>query len=83
MKTYPAGTTEKQWADYKEELMAHEQYISNYKFFLERIVSYLEFAQPNAGWTTDEIKIAITTEIKRAHSMDAPNKPGYYRANND
>ena len=28
----PAGTTAKQWADYKEELMAHEQYISNYKF---------------------------------------------------
>jgi hypothetical protein len=83
MKTYPAGTTAKQWADYREDLMAHEQFISNYKFFLERIVKHLEFVKPNAFWDTKQIAETIGNEIKKSHSMDAPNEPGYYRANND
>ena len=78
-----AGTTQKQWDDYSEELHSHEQFISNYKFFLDRIVKHLEFVHSGAYWNTEEIKATITREISRSHSMDAPNEPGYYRANND
>jgi hypothetical protein len=83
MKTYPAGTTAKQWADYREDLMAHEQFISNYKFFLERIVKHLEWVGKEKTWTPEEIHTVMLNEIKKSHSMDAPNEPGYYRANND
>ena len=79
----PEGTTQEQWNEYNERLAEHEQFIYNYTFFLNRIVRQLEFVQPNKTWTTEEITKAITSEIKRSDSMDAPNKPGYYRANND
>jgi hypothetical protein len=81
--TYPEGTTKEQWDRYEAELKDHKEFIANYKFFLVRIIKHLEWIQPNQTWTTKEINHVISNEIDRSSSMDQPNKPGYYRANND
>jgi len=79
----PTGTTPEQWLDYEVKKKAHELFIHNYKFFLNRIVRHLEFVQPGKQWTLEEMQHTIMNEIKMSDSIDAPNKPGYYRANND
>jgi hypothetical protein len=81
--TYPKGTTKEQWDQYHIDVKNHEKFIEDYKFFLNRITRHLEWMKPNNTWTTRDILVAISDEIDRSHSMDAPNKPGYYRANND
>ena len=83
IKIYPNGTTEEQWEKYYEEVARHNEFISRYRFFLDRIVKHLEWRSPSNTWTTDQITKVIKDEIDRADSMDAPNKPGYSRANND
>jgi len=83
---YPKGTTKEQWDLYNEQKAAHDKFIECYRFFLDRIVNHLEWKGKRMGkasWTPDEIKDWITSEIVKSNSMDAPNKPGYYRANND
>lgn len=80
------GTTDEQWERYELDLKAHEAFIANYKFFLDRIVTYLEWQSGRIGktsFTPAEIKDWVGSEIIASSSMDAPNKPGYTRANND
>lgn len=77
------GTTQEQWDRYKEDLAKHTQFINDYKFFLNRICRHLQFVSNSKAWTTAEIMDVISKEINKASSMDAPNEPGYYRANND
>lgn len=84
--TYPKGTTKEQWDQYEIEVNDHEKFIEHYKFFLDRIVNYLEWQGPRmnkTSFTPSEIRDFVSSEIISADSMDAPNKPGYYRANND
>jgi len=71
------------WSQYHESLKEHEQFIKNYKFFLDRICGHLDWIKSGNAWTTDDIRSVINAEIKKSHSMDAPNEPCYYRANND
>ena len=78
-----AGTTQEQWDRYKEDLANHTHFIKDYKFFLDRICRHLQFVQNSKAWTTAEIMDVISREISNSDSMDAPNEPGYYRANND
>lgn len=82
----PKGTTSEQWQRYTEEMKAHEKLIKNYKFFLDRIVTYLEWQGKRlnkTSWTPSEIKDWVGSEITAASSMNEPNKPGYEFANND
>jgi len=79
--------TEIAWSQYHESLKEHDHFIKNYKFFLERICNHLKFVNngdtSDHSWSVDEIRSTITSEIHKCQSMDAPNEPGYYRANND
>jgi hypothetical protein len=77
------GTTDEQWTKYELDVKAHKAFIEDYRFFLNRITRHLEWMKPNNTWTTVDILAAIGREIDKSESMDAPNKPGYYRANND
>lgn len=78
------NTSSPEWQKYYYELQKHEQFYDNYRIFLDRILNFLDGNNgPNCTWTTAHIRKIISSEIDRAHSMDAPNKPGYYRANND
>jgi hypothetical protein len=69
-KTLPAGTTQEQWDRYYEDLKCHEK----------RVID----TTPNGRNynTIAEFRKAIS-EWEMMRSCDAPNKPGYYRANND
>lgn len=81
---YPKGTTKEQWDRYEAELKDHNEFITNYRFFLDRIIKHLEWsASKDYEWSVKEIKYAIENEIDKASSMDAPNKPGCLIANND
>ena len=77
--------TQQDWDDYELKVKVHKKFIENYRFFLDRIVNHLKWKQggQKESWTPDEIHKVMTSEIDMAASMDAPNKPGYYRANND
>jgi hypothetical protein len=71
---------------YKQELARHEEFIKNYKYFLDRITEYLDWQGKRldkTSWSPAEIKDWVGSEITASASMDAPNKPGYYRAAND
>lgn len=66
----PKGTTEQQWFEYHDSVLKHE----------ERIVR----TRPNtADYSTIEAYHAATQEWEMMRSCDAPNQPGYFRANND
>lgn len=83
-KKYPAGTTNEQWEQYESDYEVFMGRISVRKFELDRMLNYLKFINPEKNtWTLDEIRRKISDEISKSESMDAPNKPGYYRANND
>ncbi|MBZ0246334.1 MAG: hypothetical protein K8H85_10330 [Cyclobacteriaceae bacterium] len=81
--SYPKGTTKEQWDQYSKDLNKHEQFIKDYKFFTDRICRHLNFIDHKKQWTIEEIRKTMIDEIDKSHSMDAPNKPGYFRANND
>ena len=72
----PAGTTEKQWAEYHQDVEEHK--------------AYQESIKPNEKDFTDVFGVldesAYNQAIKRwqfERLLGAPNEPGYYRANND
>lgn len=68
--TYPKGTTAAQWLAFNIEQ----------KEFLER----MEAKRPNAKmFDNPEDYRRAYNEWQRSLFMDAPNEPGYYRANND
>lgn len=68
--TYPKGTTKEQWDKYYADLKAHDEYCERVKPQAELFSS--EKAYENA-----------LSEWRMMRSCDAPNEPGYYRANND
>lgn len=88
-KKYPKGvdgkpTTKEQWDEYRVKLTHHDEWISRRKTELNRMIVYLSIAQPEKeSWTLNEIEGTMIVEILRSDVMDAPNKPGYYTANND
>jgi hypothetical protein len=72
-----------EWQKYYADLEKHEHFIKDYRFFLHRITRHLEWLRPSNTWTTVDILVAIEDELNKSQSMDAPNAPGYFRANND
>jgi len=70
MKNYPKGTTEAQWKQYEADL----------KEFEERML--LKKPEPQFYLDADKYDSDIR-KWKMESLMDAPNEPGYYRANND
>lgn len=68
---------------YEEEVKQHEERIRIRRFELDRMLQLMEFYHPGIQWSVDDIRRFMTSQIDQAESMDAPNKPGYYRANND
>lgn len=78
--------TQEQLDRYEQDLAAHKKFIENYRFFLDRICTHLEWQGGRlnkTSWTPAEIKDWIGSEISASSSLDEPNRPGYYRANND
>jgi hypothetical protein len=70
MKTYPYGTTKEQWDQYQEEMNTHEQRMEKKKPNRADYEHAEEYYSAHQHWIMESL-------------MDAPNKPGYYRANND
>ena len=67
---YPKGTTKEQWEQYYEALKVHYERVKRERPDLKKFLS-------NEAYT------AAYSEWQMMSSCDAPNKPGYYRANND
>lgn len=88
-ETYPKGTTKEQWDRYYEDLKRHEERVEREKP-MEVPVYFTHYRPtpkfPSHAETAMEAiriyKIAMA-EWEMMRSCDAPNKPGYYRANND
>lgn len=64
------GTTREQWERYYIERNAHERHCNIIKPNQENFDSYQEYITAYNEW------------CRKLH-MDAPNKPGYFRSNND
>ena len=77
MKKYPEGTTKEQWDQYELDLCNHENSINIKRTLLERILKYAQ------EYGIENTRAKFNREFDEALSMDGPNKPGYYRANND
>lgn len=76
-KEYPKGTTKEQWDQYELDQKNHEAWIKGRKEFLVDVLSH---ADQHGSQSAFEY---FTKLLDDKLSMDAPNKPGYYRANND
>jgi hypothetical protein len=77
MKTkYPAGTTKEQWDRYNAEMAKHTAYMEANKPIRQKYAD--EF-----GEVDDDAYNAALNRWRLEGLMDAPNEPGYYRANND
>jgi hypothetical protein len=66
----PGGTTREQWERYEAEKIAHDARYESLKPHRELYFSDEEYRRDFSQWSMDE-------------AMSDPNKPGYYRANND
>jgi len=73
------GTTIEQWERYYEESAAHEKRCKECKPQKED----MDFVHPDNGSFMEEKFNKAYSEWQMMWSCDAPNKPGYYRANND
>lgn len=76
-KTLPAGTTQEQWERYELDQKNHESRIQNKRDFLQAVIDY------STTHTLTQTYEHFAAELDMAQSMDAPDEPGYYRANND
>lgn len=73
------GTTIEQWERYYEDLKRHEERCEREKPQKED----MDFCHPdNSSFMEDKFNKAYA-EWQMMWSCDAPNRPGYYRANND
>lgn len=77
MSTYPKGTTKEQWDKYELDLQNHNAHQNFKESFAKDIFMLID------AHGIDKAKEKIREAINQARYMDAPNKPGYYRANND
>lgn len=80
MKTIPAGTTQAQWDQYEIDKAKHEERVKREKPLEPEATLYLSFEEYQEAMTDYRKKYS---EWQMMSSCDAPNKPGYYRANND
>lgn len=76
-ETLPRDTTREQWERYVTDKRNHEARIRNKRAFLHDV---LEHAEKHGA---KEALKHFYHEIDKEQFMDAPNPPGYYRANND
>lgn len=80
----PKGTTLEEWLDYEDQEAIHKVHIATRRNELDRILNYLAWKTPQkTSWTLVEIGETMRAEINMSSSCDAPDKPRYYRANND
>lgn len=73
-------TTPEQWERYYADLKSHEQHMDAKKPKEPNPLDYPDeglFMRAMAAYRTEK------SQWDMAYSCDAPNKPGYYRANND
>lgn len=70
-------TTKEQWEAYEMELKNFKARIQSKRTFLKAILTYAE------KYGVEQADGYFTMELDMAESCDAPNKPGYTRANND
>lgn len=83
------GTTKEQWDRYYAELKAHEERVEREKPI--PIPLYFTHYKPTPNWpehaetrqNAERIYRQAVSKWEMMRSCDAPNKPGYYRANND
>jgi len=71
------GTTPEQWERYEMDKKNHEAMIQNKRNFLFDVLKHVE------EYGVDNTRRWFEDEILKEWSMNAPNKPGYYMANND
>lgn len=76
----PKGTTLEQWERYAKDMEAHEARVKREKPTQPEPTLYLSFEKYQEAMTDYRKKY---NEWLMMSSMDEPNKPGYYRANND
>lgn len=76
-KKMPEGTTQEQWDRYEIDQKNHEAWVKGRREFL---IEVLLKAQ-DVGFVDAEKY--FMRELDEISSMSAPNRPGYYRANND
>lgn len=79
-KTYPKGTTAEQWQRYEIDKAKHDDFCLGQK---PEEPSVLFFPDPASFNEAMNIYRHCYAEWERMKFMDAPNKPGYYRAAND
>jgi hypothetical protein len=77
MTNYPKGTTKEQWDQYELDQKNHEAWVDGRREFMNDILSYVE------THGIEETRAKFNGLLGDIFFMDAPNKPGYYRANND
>lgn len=66
----PKGTTREQWEQYAKDMEAHEKYYSD--------------CEPDpTDYPSEKAYSSAMSEWHMNRSCFEPNKPGYYRANND
>lgn len=66
-----------EWKQYELDLLNHKARIKNKRDFLDAVLRFVEI------FGIESTRRDFNTELDRELFMDAPNEPGYYRANND
>jgi hypothetical protein len=77
MTTYPKGTTKEQWDQYELDLHNHTNWCDSRMQFAETVIKMVQIHGYEKAYEL------VKRIIDETRSMNAPNKPGYYRANND
>jgi hypothetical protein len=83
---YPKGTTKEQWDRYESEMKAHDERVKRLQPDPAKYGFESSSLENQGGWTIEGGEQAFrraVSEWEMMRSCDAPNKPGYYRANND
>jgi len=65
---------------YQKEKESHDTFIRGYRAAVNDAVIALD---NDELLTASQLLRRIQSELSKRDSMDAPNPPGYYRANND
>jgi hypothetical protein len=73
----PADTTPEQWEDYRMQYENFHAKMDNKFAFAKRIFDLIE------TYNKETAERITMEDLSKERSLDAPNKPGYYRANND
>ena len=90
-KTYPKGTTKEQWDNYELEMIAFNRRMQFKELYFGFVCEMLKksISEWPQDWKNDPAEMALRfqkkmqSEYEMSRSCDEPNKPGYYRANND